>query len=194
VVGSLTLELPTTVDAEALSWIEAGVPPIYFGFGSGVRITSADTLAVIAEACARLGERALVCTGPNDFTGVPHFDHVKIVGEVNHAAVFPACRAAVHHGGAGTTAAGMRAGIPTLILWLGVEDQPIWAATVERLIVGLGEDFRATTLDSLVAALRCILDPGYAARARAIAALVTTPTESVARAADLLEEAADANR
>jgi UDP:flavonoid glycosyltransferase YjiC (YdhE family) len=194
VVGSLTLELPTTVDAEALSWIEAGVPPIYFGFGSGVRITSADTLAVIAEACARLGERALVCTGPNDFTGVPHFDHVKIVGEVNHAAVFPACRAAVHHGGAGTTAAGMRAGIPTLILWLGVEDQPIWAATVERLKVGLGEDFRATTLNSLVAALRCILDPGYAARARAIAALVTTPTESVARAADLLEEAADANR
>ena len=54
-------------------------------------------------------------------------DHVKVVGSVSYAAIFPACRAVVHHGGAGTTAAGLRAGIPTLILWNGL-DQPIWAA------------------------------------------------------------------
>jgi UDP:flavonoid glycosyltransferase YjiC (YdhE family) len=193
-VGSLTLQLSADADTETLPWIAAGTPPIYFGFGSGVRVTSADTVAVIAAACTQLGERALICSGPNDFTGIPHFDHVKVVREVNHATVFPACRAVVHHGGAGTTAAGLRAGMPTLILWLGVDDQPVWAATVERLKVGAGAEFRATTLDSLVAGLRCILAPEYGTRARAIAALMTTPAESVAHAADLLEETARAGR
>ena len=58
------------------------------------------------------------------------------MGAVNHAAVFPACRAVVHHGGAGTTAAGMRAAVPTLILWVGA-DQPVWATQVKRLKVGI---------------------------------------------------------
>lgn len=191
-VGALTLELPADADAEALSWVDAGTPPIYFGFGSGVRVTSADTVAVIAEACRQLGERALICSGPNDFTAVAPVDHVKVVSEVNHATVFPACRAVVHHGGAGTTAAGLRAGVPALVLPLGVDDQQVWAETVQRLKVGAGQEFRATTLDSLVAGLRCILAPEYATRARAIAALMTTPAESVTRAADLLEGAARA--
>ncbi len=127
--AALTLELPTDADDEVLSWIAAGTPPIYFGFGSTPIAFPADTFAVISAACAQLGERALICSGANDFTDVPHSDHVKVVGAVNHAAVFPACRAVVHHGGAGTTAAGMRAGIPTLILWTRL-DQPIWAAAV----------------------------------------------------------------
>ena len=79
--------------------------------------------------------RALICCGPNNFSHIEHFDHVKVVSAVNHAAIFPACRAVVHHGGAGTTAAGIRAGIPTLILWLWL-NQPIWAAAVEQLKVG----------------------------------------------------------
>src|SRR6185437_13086809 len=49
-----------------------------------------------------------------DFGEVPAFDHVKVVGTMNYATVFPSCRAVVHHGGAGTTAAGLRAGVPTL--------------------------------------------------------------------------------
>jgi len=194
-VGALTLELPTDADAEVLSWIAAGTPPIYFGFGSAVRVeSSADTVAVISAACARLGERALICSGPNDFTHIPHFDHVKVVGAVNHAAVFPDCSAVVHHGGAGTTAAGMRAGIPTLILWLGIDDQPIWAAAVKRLKVGSGRQFSATTRESLVADLRSILSPEYVTRAREVAAQMTKPAESVALAADLLEDSARLGR
>ena len=55
---------------------------------------------------------------------------------VGQVAVFPACRAVVHHGGSGTTAAGLRAGIPTLILFAFWLDQPIWAVAVEQLKVG----------------------------------------------------------
>ncbi|HWT47435.1 MAG TPA: glycosyl transferase, partial [Mycobacterium sp.] len=93
------------------------------------------------------------------------------------------------HGGAGSTAAGMRAGIPTLILWLWL-DQPIWAAGIERLKVGCGRQFVVTTQESLVTALGSILTPQYAARAREVAAQMTKSAESVASAADLLEDAA----
>jgi vancomycin aglycone glucosyltransferase len=192
-VGALTLELPTDADDEVMSWIAAGAPPVYFGFGSTPLAASADTVAVISAACARISQRALICMGPNDFAGIPNPDHVKVVHEVNHAAVFPACGAVVHHGGAGTTAAGLRAGMPALILWNGL-DQPTWAAAVERLEVGFGRNFLEATLDSLTADLRLILTPHYATRAREVATQMTTPAESLASTANLLEHAARQGR
>jgi vancomycin aglycone glucosyltransferase len=188
-VGALTLELPTDVDDEVLSWIAAGTPPIYFGFGSTPVEPFADTVAMVSAVCTQLGERALICSGPNDFASIPDLEHVKIVSAVNHTAIFPVCRAVVHHGGAGTTAATLRAGTPTLLLWLWL-DQPVWAAGVAELKVGAAQQFTATTQQSLVADLRSILTPQYAARAGEVAAQMTTPAESVANAADLLEEAA----
>jgi UDP:flavonoid glycosyltransferase YjiC (YdhE family) len=189
-VGALTLELPTEADDEVLSWIAAGTPPIYFGFGSGVWLQNpAQTFGLISVACARLGERALICSGASEFADAPHSDQVKIVGAVNHSAIFPACRAVVHQGGVGTTAAGMRAGIPTLILWHPINDQQIWADAVTRLKVGSGRAFSASNLGSLVADLRSILDPQCITRAREVAAQMTKPAVSVARAADLLEHA-----
>jgi UDP:flavonoid glycosyltransferase YjiC (YdhE family) len=192
-VGALTLELPRDTDDEVLSWIAAGTPPIYFGFGSTPIASPADTVAVIGAACKLLGERALICAGASDWTHVPHGGHVKIVEAVNHAAVFPACRAVVHHGGAGTTAAGLRAGVPTLVLCVGL-DQPIWASAVELLKVGSARHFSATTRESLVADLRSILAPKCVSQARNVAAQMTKPAESVASAADLLEDAARRGR
>jgi UDP:flavonoid glycosyltransferase YjiC (YdhE family) len=188
-VGALTMELPTDADEEVVSWIAAGTPPIYFGFGSMPVESPANTLAMIGAACAQLGERALVCAGWSDFSGVAHFEHVKVVGAVNHAAIFPVCRAVVHHGGAGTTAAGLRAGVPTLILWM-LGDQPLWGAVVKRLNVGTARRFSSITRESLVADLRSILAPQYVARAREIATWMTKPAESVTAAADLLENLA----
>jgi UDP:flavonoid glycosyltransferase YjiC (YdhE family) len=185
-VGALTIELPTDADDDVASWIAAGTPPICFGFGSIPVESAADTLAMIAGACAQLGERALVCAGWSDFSQVPHFEHVKVVGAVNHAAILPACRAVVHHGGAGTTAAGLRAGIPTLILSM-LAEQPCWGAAVKRLKVGATRRFSSTTEKSLVADLRTILAPQYTTRARELATRMTKPAESVAAAADLVE-------
>jgi UDP:flavonoid glycosyltransferase YjiC (YdhE family) len=196
-VGSLTMELPTDADDEVGSWIAAGTPPIYFGFGSmpacSAVESAADTVAMISAACAQLGERALVCSGWSDFSRVPHFDHVKVVGAVNFAATFAACRAVVHHGGSGTTAAGLRAGVPTLILWT-LPDQLIWGAQVKRLKVGTARRFSTTTRESLVADLRRILAPQYVTRAREIAIRMTKPAASVAAAADLVENFARLRR
>jgi len=192
-VGALTMELPTDADDEVMSWIAAGTPPIFFGFGSMPVECPAEMVAMISAACAQLGERALVGAGVSDFSDVPHFEHVKVVGAVNYAAAFPACRAVVHHGGAGTTAIGLRAGVPQLILST-LPDQTLWAAQLKRLKVGSGRRFSTTTRESLVAGLRRILAPQYVARAREIATRMTKPAASVAAAADLVENFARLRR
>ena len=104
-VGALTLELPTDADDEVLSWIAAGTPPIYFGFGSTPIAPPADTVALISAACAQLGERALICSGPNDFTHSRISSTSRLWVRSTTRPIFPLCRAVVHHGGAGTTAA-----------------------------------------------------------------------------------------
>ena len=188
-VGALTMQLETSTDDDVSAWIADGTPPIYFGFGSMPVQSPADAVVMISEVCAELGERALISSGVWDLDDTAYGDHVRLVGAVNHAAVFPLCRAVVHHGGAGTTAAGMRAGVPTLILWVGA-DQPIWATQVKRLKVGTSRRFSTTKQDALQAALRTVLAPQYAVRAREVADQMTTPATSVSTAADLLEEKA----
>lgn len=193
-VGALTMELATSADDDVASWIAGGAPPIFFGFGSMPVESPSDTVGMITGACAQLGERALICAGWSDFGDLPHSDHVKIVGTVNYASIFPLCRAAVHHGGSGTTAASLRAGIPTLVLSVD-GNQIIWGAQVKRrLKVGTHRRLSATTRKSLVADLRRILAPEYAIRARELAARMTTPAESVAKAADLTENFAGSRR
>jgi UDP:flavonoid glycosyltransferase YjiC (YdhE family) len=187
-VGALTMELPTDADDDVASWIASGTPPICFGSGSIALESATDTVKMIAAACGQLGERALICFGGTDFSAVPHFDHVKVVGPVNYATIFPACRAIVHHGGSGTTAASLRAGIPTLALWSSA-DQPYWAASIKRLRLGTARRFSATSQETLSADLRQILAPEYAVRTREFAARMTTPAASIERTADLLEEA-----
>jgi UDP:flavonoid glycosyltransferase YjiC (YdhE family) len=184
-VGSLTLDLATHTDDEVASWIAAGKPPIYFGFGSTPVQSPADTVAMIADACAELGERALIYAGTDAAQPIAHPD-VKLVGQVNYTTILPTCRAAVHHGGAGTTAASLRAGLPTLILW-DVADQILWANQVKELKVGSAKRLTHITRRSLVRQLRKILAPDYAARAVEIAPRMAEPAAAVATAADLLE-------
>jgi len=189
--GALTLQLPTDADNNVLSWVGAGPAPIYFGLGSTPIFSPADIVGMMIAASAKLNARLLVCSGPNDLSDYGHFDHVKIVRAVNHAAIFPACRAVVHHGGAGTTAAAMRAGVPALILWLWL-DQPVWAAGVQQFKIGTAQRFSDVTADSLVAHLTSILAPEYRDRARNIAAQMMSPQESASCAADLIETVAHA--
>ena len=192
-VGTLTLELATEADDEVASWIAAGTPPIFFGFGSIPVESPADTIAMIGAACARLGERALVGAAGTDFSNVPGFEHVKVVGTMNYATVFPACRAVVHHGGSSTTPIGMRAGVPQLILYWDLV-HAIYGAAVKRLKVGTARRFSTATEESLVADLQTILAPEYVARARSLATRITEPAQSAAAAADRLENFARLRR
>ncbi len=185
-VGTLTLELPTDADEEVASWIAAGTPPICFAFGSMSLKSPADTIAMISEACAQLGERALVCAGSSGFSTDFHAEHVKVVETMNYATIFPACRAVVHHGGAGTMAAALRAGIPHLVLW-SAPDRRMRGAVITRLKVGTARRFSGLNSESLISDLRQILAPQYLDRASAVATQMKTSGESAAAAADHIE-------
>jgi UDP:flavonoid glycosyltransferase YjiC (YdhE family) len=96
-------------------------------------------------------------------------DDVLTVGEVPHAALFPRMAAVVHHCGAGTTAAGLRAGVPAVPVPIQF-DEGVWAARLVALgVAPSAVPLRGLTADSLSAALaRATSDPGYAERARAL--------------------------
>jgi UDP:flavonoid glycosyltransferase YjiC (YdhE family) len=135
----------------------------------------------------------LVGAAGTDFSNAPHSERVKVVGLMNYATVFPACRAVVHHGGSSTTPIGMRAGVPQLILYWDMV-HAVYGAAVKRLKVGTARRFSTATEERLVADLRTILAPDYLARARELATRITPPAQSAAAAADRLEEFARLNR
>ena len=191
-VGAMTLELPTTSDESVMSWIAAGRAPIYFGFGSMPLDNPDKTVEMIVKVCRELGERALIFAGILGLSDVIIDGNVKIVRSVNHTKVFPHCRAIVHHGGAGTTAASIRAGVPTLVLWVGAE-QPVWAARIKRLGVGTARRLSKTTEKTLRDDLRTTLGQPCTVKAREVAHQMTSVSESLNITADLLEKHA-ANR
>lgn len=188
-VGSITLQMATPADARVSSWAAAGKPPLYFGFGSMPVDNPAATIRMITDVSAALGERAFICTGALALEEVPTAEHVMVVRSANHAQLFPRCRAIVHHGGSGTTAASVRAGVPTLVLWVGA-DQPVWAARIKRLGVGTARRLSATTRESLLEDLRVVLSAQCAVRAKEVAAQMKTPAHSLKTTAGLLEAAA----
>lgn len=188
-VGSLTLGLEAATDRAVAAWIEQGTPPIFFGLGSTPVDSPTEFLAMIESVCAELDQRALVSSSGWKTPATPRNDNTLVVTTANYGAVFPQCRAVVHHGGAGTLAAGIRAGVPTLALW-SVADQPLWSNRAARLRVGVARKFSKTTRATLLADLRTILAPDYAARARELSTRMVDPATGVRRAADLIEAAA----
>ena len=136
------------------AWLDAGTAPVYFGFGSMPVRDSQATVTAMMTAARRVGRRALICAGWSSAPGsVPAGDDVFFADAVDHHAVFGRCAAAVHHGGAGTTAVALRHGIPSMICWFGA-DQPFWGARLRRAGAGVSMPVTRLTADSLAAALR----------------------------------------
>jgi sterol 3beta-glucosyltransferase len=118
------------------SFLAAGEPPLYIGFGSmGFGKNAATRGATILEAVRRVGARAVVATGWGGIDLTEGSDDVLVVRDIPHEWLLPRTAAVVHHGGAGTTAAGLRAGRPTLICPV-LGDQGFWAERVSTLGAG----------------------------------------------------------
>ena len=157
-------------DKALQDFLEAGPPPIYVGFGS---MTSGDPgrmTQIILEALRRTGQRAILSTGWGGFHAEDMPKFVMPIGFVSHPWLFPRVSMAIHHGGAGTTAAVLQAGAPSIIIPF-FADQFFWGKRVRDLGVGAGPiPRRVLTADSLEAAIRAILDDeGVTTRARNIA-------------------------
>lgn len=116
-------------------FLDAGPAPVHVGFGSMAGRDPARSTAIVLEAMARTGRRCILVTGWGGLvpTAVP--DDVYVLDTVPYDWLLPRVAATVHHGGAGTTAAGLRAGRPTVICpFFG--DQPFWGRRVRELGVG----------------------------------------------------------
>jgi UDP:flavonoid glycosyltransferase YjiC (YdhE family) len=169
---------------EVRAFCQAG-PPVAFTLGTGMA-HAAGFFRAAAEACEALGVRGLL------LTRFPELIPRRLPPSVEHCSfapfrqLLPLCRAVVHHGGVGTTAAALEAGCPQLVLPL-AWDQPDNAARVARLGVGVWLGARQRTAGHLARALARLLTPKITARCREVAALAGKGN-GLEEAAGLLEE------
>ncbi|KAJ0024618.1 hypothetical protein Pint_07923 [Pistacia integerrima] len=169
---------------EFVQWINYGPEPIYIGFGSMPLDDPKKTTDIILEALKDTGQRGIVDRGWGDlgsFTEVP--DNIFLVEDCPHDWLFPQCSAVVHHGGAGTTATGLRAGCPTTIVpFFG--DQFFWGDRIKDR--GLGPapiPISQLTVENLSNAIRFMLQPEVKSQAMELAKSIENE-DGVAAAVD----------
>ncbi|WP_330328731.1 glycosyltransferase [Streptomyces sp. NBC_00536] len=150
-----------------LDFLDAGPPPVFAGFGSLVAGDAERLGGLLAAALRKAKVRGIVQAGWSGLSA--EGDDLISVGEVPHDWLFPRTAAVIHHTGAGTTAAGLRAGVPTVPVPVQL-DQPFWAARLYALgVAPRPVRYQRLTVDGLAAAIRAATtDPGMLARARGL--------------------------
>jgi UDP:flavonoid glycosyltransferase YjiC (YdhE family) len=121
--------------APLIDFLGAGPPPVYIGFGSMANRNPRSTTQLVSDALERSGQRGVLVTGWGGLEKMNLSPHVYAVEDLHHAWLFPRVSAVVHHGGSGTTGAGLRAGVPSVLV-PHISDQPFWAQRVAELGVG----------------------------------------------------------
>lgn len=161
----------TPPDPALAAFVEAGPPPVVIGFGS---MRGIDARAWTRQVVEGIGQRrAVLQMGWANLGDVDLPPNVYRAGAVPHQWLFPRASAVIHHGGAGTTAAVMRAGVPSAVVWF-LGDQPTWGKRVARLGVGAPpvrySKFTASWLDSTLQ--RLTSNPQMMARAAELGARI----------------------
>ncbi|MFE7526654.1 glycosyltransferase [Kitasatospora sp. NPDC057542] len=153
---------------ELVDFLQAGPPPVFIGFGS-MAVGQGERLSeLVAAAVKGTGVRAVVQAGWGELSGCG--DDLLAIGDVPHDWLFPRAAAVVHHAGAGTTAAGLRAGVPALPVPV-MADQPFWASRLHQLGVAPRplpfQDLTAEALRDAITA--CLSEPVHRHRAAELA-------------------------
>lgn len=161
-VGSLSLAEADAAppDPRLRAFVEGGDAPVYVGFGSMSRTEGARFARATLGALARRGQRGVLATGWGGLApGEVRDPTVHVVESAPHRWLLPRVAAAVHHGGAGTTTAALRAGVPSVLVPLDY-DQRFWARRLADLGVS-PEPIPAARFSArrLASALRQVEDP-----------------------------------
>lgn len=118
-----------------MTFLQGDPPPLYIGFGSMGSRKPAETADLVLQALARTQQRAIMLSGWGGLRKANLPETVLMVDAIPHSWLFPRMATVIHHGGAGTTAAGLRAGVPSIVIpFFG--DQPFWGQRVAALGVG----------------------------------------------------------
>jgi sterol 3beta-glucosyltransferase len=154
---------------ELTDFLDAGPPSVFVGFGSMNDTDPEELTDIVLRALERTGRRGILVTGWGGISDSDLPDSVFRAEEVPHDWLLERVEAAVHHGGAGTTAASLRAGVPTAVVPF-FADQPFWGWRVAELGVGPEPIPRhSLTVDRLANAIQqATADRGMKARALAL--------------------------
>jgi sterol 3beta-glucosyltransferase len=171
VTGTWFLDHPAgwAPSADLVRFLDAGPPPIYVGFGSMRGSAEDRRAALVIDALAQTGQRGVLASGWGGLTASQVSDRVVVLDEVPHDWLFPQIAAVMHHGGAGTTAAGVRAGKPSIVCpFLG--DQPFWGRVIQQRGVGPAPiPQKRLTRERITAAITTVVqDTAMGARAAAL--------------------------
>jgi len=174
--------------APLVDFLEAGPPPVYIGFGSMVDQEAQKVTGLVLEALHQTGERGILLGGWSQLGGGSLPATVLRIESVPHDWLFPLMACVVHHGGTGTTAAGLRAGVPSIIVPF-FADQPFWGQRIHALGVGPAPIQRkALTAERLAQAIT-IATQDAAMRQRAVALGEKIRSEDgVSRAVEIIED------
>ncbi|MGW3287089.1 glycosyltransferase [Streptomyces sp. NPDC001002] len=170
--GAWSLPDERPLPAELKTFLDAGAPPVYVGFGS--MRPAPDIARRAVEAIRAQGRRVLVSRGWADLDLADDRDDIFTIGEVSHQSLFGRVAAVVHHGGAGTTLTAARAGAPQVVVPLQLADNPYWAGQVAALDIGAALDGPTLTDESLNVAVKTALAPETRARAKELSGKLRT--------------------
>ena len=171
IAGFVFLDLASTFEPpeELTKFLDDGEPPIYIGFGSIVVDDPNKFTQMIYEACEIAGVRALVSKGWGGFGGDDSPENVFLLENTPHDWLFPKLQAVVHHGGAGTTAIGLKCGKPTLVVpFFG--DQFFWGNMIGK--AGAGAEpipYKELTSENLAEGIKILLKSKTQQKAEEIA-------------------------
>jgi sterol 3beta-glucosyltransferase len=179
-------QLPPLLEA----FLASGDPPVCITFGSMRNQEAVRIQSIVLSALARQGKRAVILSGWGELQG-ENTSQQLFLDSAPHSELFPRCQAVIHHGGAGTTAAGLRAGIPALVI-PHAADQPFWG----RRVAAIGAGPRPISIDRLSVegcstALARMEDPALRACAAEVGRQLRAE-DGVAAAVQLIEQHAAA--
>jgi len=163
VTGFLSLPSPpvhrTAATAKDLmDWLASGEKPIHIGFGSMPIPDPVLFIRILQELLARTPHRYIFCRGWSQLSDCPRDSRLYVVPTADHAWLLPQCRAAVIHGGVGTLAAALQAGIPPVIVSI-FGDQHWWGKRVEQMQLGRHLPFKRLSTDKLIGAIHSVFSP-----------------------------------
>jgi sterol 3beta-glucosyltransferase len=121
--------------SEVVAFMQSGPAPVCVTFGSMLHQNAGQIARTLLEAFSKTGDRAIFLTGWNGYQPEKRLENFLFIEDIPHDWLFPRCKAIIHHGGAGTTGAGLRAGVPNIVL-PHTADQPFWGLRVQNLGAG----------------------------------------------------------
>jgi UDP:flavonoid glycosyltransferase YjiC (YdhE family) len=170
-----------------IDFLSRGPKPVCIGFGSMHNRDADRVTEIVVRALRQSGQRGLLLTGWGGLTA-PMSDDLFSIPSAPHAWLFPQTAGVVHHGGAGTTAACLRAGVPSLLIPF-MADQPFWGQRLYALGVSPKPiPLRQVSVENLAAGIRLMItDDAMRLRSANLGALIREE-DGVARAVEHLEK------